>query len=150
MSKQSYPNRINDWQKLLGASNDNAADLPQLETIRTDLQKTLDRALAISSERNSLRTRSLELSRDLEVVVLEGRDLAIKLRAGVKSHYGATSDRLLQFEIKPIRRTLRGERRTKKAAGGDQPPTTAPQQTIPQQPGATKQQVAAKSPAEAG
>ena len=153
MSRRTYAGLVTDWQKLLAGGKDNAADLPQLETIRTDLQEAYDLTVGFTGERKSLQAQSAQLTRNLEDITLRGRDLAIKFRAGVKSHYGATSEKLSQFDMKPIRRKLKVQRKRKKTAAGDPPPATAPQQTSaasPQQPGATQHQAAAPSPAEGG
>jgi ElaB/YqjD/DUF883 family membrane-anchored ribosome-binding protein len=148
VSRTSFASIADNWKKLLTAANENASDLPQLEPIRTNLQTALDRAQALSSERDSLRARLNQLSRDLESVLIQGKDAAIQLRSGVRSQYGATSERLVQFLLKPIRRKLRVERVKKKAAAGEQPPATAPQQppAVPQQPGTAKQLTEATAP----
>lgn len=94
--------------------------LPQLTTKYTDLVKT-------TSDAEVLETRQAQLTADLQEVnhqrrdlLKSGEDLRNRIGAVLRAEHGFTSERLLEFGLKPRRARGRGKKK---------PPTETPATT---------------------
>jgi hypothetical protein len=115
----SFAEVTSSWQKLLAACADNAAVLTMAEPQRLALEKMLKDALDLKSLQESHRGAKQEIRQQLTLAVKEGREAARRLQGAVKANVGTSNERLVQFNIKPIR--PRGAR--KKVAPAPQVPT---------------------------
>jgi uncharacterized protein YfdQ (DUF2303 family) len=107
MPNTSFADFVTDWEHLLKAVDSNAADLPQLEANRAELLATVESAKAIDVRQSSLRSELSQATRDLEAAMARGRDLASRLRAGIRAQYGLKGEKLREFGLKPFRRRSR-------------------------------------------
>lgn len=105
----SYPKQTRDWEGVLAAAEENAAALPDLQTEKSTLRQTLDKAKTLKDLQASHQAARQETTQALKQVLQEGRDQAAKLRDAAKFKIGRRSERLVQFNITPLRK------RTKKA-----------------------------------
>ena len=78
-------------------------DLPHLEAYRLRLELVNAEVGDLLTQQASLAARRQELSRRLQALVAEGRQLAAFLRLGVKLRYGTRSEKLAAFYIQPFR-----------------------------------------------
>lgn len=107
----SFAGVISSWQKLLAACADNASALTMAEPQRLQVEKMLKDVLDLKSVQESHRGAKQEIRQQLDKMLQEGREAARRLQGAVKANLGTANERLVQFNIKPIR--PRGPRKPK-------------------------------------
>lgn len=118
MSKSSQEGMLSDWEQLLGAVGANREDLPHVEAVRARLAAHVEELRLLHSDRDRLWTETQRMTEEILQGLTDGRDLAIRLRAYVRSTYGIHSDKLLEFGIKPLRRAKRLKDRSPEGCWG--------------------------------
>lgn len=91
------------WQRLLPPLAANAVDIPHLEEYRRRLELVTTEVRDLFAQQASLAARRQDISRRLQALVVEGRQLAAFLRLGVRLRYGTRSEKLSAFHIQPFR-----------------------------------------------
>ncbi|HTG35803.1 MAG TPA: hypothetical protein VLB76_23000 [Thermoanaerobaculia bacterium] len=104
MSDNSLTGILSDWDGLLAAVEANREDLPYVEPCRVLLEASLTDLRALHARRATLQAELRRSTRDLRDLVACGRDLAVRVRYGVRSRYGFRSDKLAEFGIRPSRK----------------------------------------------
>jgi len=104
MSDNSLAGILSDWDGLLAAVEANREDLPHVEPCRVQLEASLMDLRALHARRATLQAELRRSTRDLRDLVAGGRDLAARVRYGVRSRYGFRSDKLTEFGIRPSRK----------------------------------------------
>jgi len=103
--KKSYADFITDWQKLVDA----VAGDPQLADLKN--KALLEEQLALVKELNARqalhRAAGQQATQELNGALVKGKDIAIQLRAEVKSRIDPRAERLVQFDVRPIRKKPR-------------------------------------------
>ena len=99
----TYGENRDDWQRLTPALEANAADLPHLEAPRIQLESVNTQVGDLLTEQAALSARKQEVSKRLQALIAEGRQLAAFLRAGVRQRYGNRSEKLAEFHLVPFR-----------------------------------------------
>jgi hypothetical protein len=112
MAKNSLVHTVAHWERLLAAVEENRKDLAFLEMFQAQLGKEMDCVKDLRDRGTALRAERRQVSRDLRVFLARGRDLASRLQAGARSHYGARSEKLTEFGIR-----LRRRRRVRETPG---------------------------------
>jgi hypothetical protein len=120
-----YGVTLNGWERLLASLEANAQDFPQLETYRAQLKALLEAARETSAQQTAMAATKQEATKRLQGALVDGRKLANFLRNGVRQHYGNRAEKLVEFDLKPLRN------RVKTTA---QPPTVKPPTTPPPTP----------------
>ncbi|HKG34709.1 MAG TPA: hypothetical protein VKB22_13280 [Gemmatimonadales bacterium] len=110
-----YGVTLNGWERLLASCEANAKDFPQLETYRALLLTMLVQVREISAHQTAMAASKQEATQRLQALLTEGRKLATFLRNGVRQQYGNRAEKLVEFDLQP----LRGRTRT---ADGVKPP----------------------------
>lgn len=100
----SYPGTVDDWEGLLTSARNNADKLPDISRHTTALELVLGQTRAMKAVQDSHTAARQEATQELKKLLARGRELAIRLRAVVKGEIGPTSERLVQFKVKPIRK----------------------------------------------
>jgi len=105
-----------DWRRLIPPLVANAADFPHLEAPRLRLEAIDIETGELLLQQSALAASRQEISRRLQVLVADGRQLAAFLRAGVKQQYGTRSEKLSAFNLQPFRgrKAAKGEKAAKK------------------------------------
>lgn len=93
-------------------------DLPHLEVLREKLVMTEAEADQLVIERDFHKAQKQEATRKLQAALEDGRRTAHALQAGLRLHFGPSSEQLSAFGMKPSR----GRKRSKTKAS----PTNAP------------------------
>lgn len=101
MSK-SYAATLSHWEVLLAGATVNRDDLPALEHYRAQLEAVLKEAKETQARRLSHEWEARQMTRDLEVRLRLGRDLAAQLESGVRLLYGRRSPKLGEFGVKAL------------------------------------------------
>jgi hypothetical protein len=121
-----YGVTLNGWERLLASLDANAQDFPQLESYRTQLKTMLDAAKASAAHQTAMAATKQEATQQLQETLVSGRKLATFLRNGVRQQYGNRAEKLVEFDLKPLRQKVRTTEATKPPVT---PPTTAPHPT---------------------
>jgi hypothetical protein len=104
MPNATFPEETTDWGQLATTVDVNKADLAHLEPQRARLAVVRESAIAAKIRQEANRALLQQSTRDLEAFMKEGRDLATRLRNGVRTQYGLKSEKLTEFGMKPRRK----------------------------------------------
>jgi len=104
MPSQSFPEETTDWGQLSTTVDVNKADLAHLEPHRARLAVVYDGSKATKLRQEALKAELQQTTRDLEALMTEGRDLATRLRNGIRTQYGMKGEKLTEFGLKPRRK----------------------------------------------
>ncbi|HEX4960543.1 MAG TPA: hypothetical protein VF173_06870 [Thermoanaerobaculia bacterium] len=131
MSKSNRnANDLKQWGETTVAIAANAADLPQTEIPRAALEKLTAELQHLVVEQNLFQSNKQQATKRMAEIHREGSKLATVLRVLLKQHYGASSDKLVELGVKPVRLG-----RPRKAAPTVTPPPVAePTPAIPASP----------------
>jgi hypothetical protein len=116
----SFAKLMLSWEKILSAFTDNAGALTTVEPQRAALEAFLAQARDLKGRHDSHRAAKQEIRQQLEQVIEGGREAARRLQGGVRGNLGTYNERLVQFNIAPLR--PRGPRKRKPAP----PPAQTP------------------------
>ena len=118
----SYADVVLDWELLLAAVHDNAGDLAAIEPQRAALAQHLEATQAVRAKQDSSRAVKQQTTQELKKMLVEGRELAMRLRNAVRANIGPRNERLVQFGVAPLRK----RRRSEKPVEGEDPGETSP------------------------
>lgn len=116
----SHADVVDDWEGLLTAARNQVEKLPDVGRHISALELVLGQTKAMKAQQDSFTAARQEATQELKKLVAEGRDLAIRLRGAVKAEIGPRSERLVQFNMKPIRK------RSRKTKAEEPPEVTTP------------------------
>lgn len=103
----AYKGIFRDWEGVSGACAKNADLLPKSEAIRPELDAIVVQLKDFKIQQENLVGTRQALTQRIRQLVVEGREVARKLRNQIKVELGAKSEQLPQFGIAPIRRQVR-------------------------------------------
>jgi hypothetical protein len=124
MPKTSFADIVTDWEHLLVKIAANAFDLSFLEEPRGQLALVLQGAKDASARQSTFKAQLQQATRDLEANLNTGRDLATRLRNGVRTRYGLADEKLTDFQLRPRRKLQRNKQKGKKKTAS--PESVAP------------------------
>jgi hypothetical protein len=123
-----------DWEAVLGATAQNAAQLPGSEALKADLEALLAQARDLKVQQESHTGSRLVATQQLDKVIDAGREAARKLRAFAVVHLGTANKALSQFGVTPRQR--RGKKKPadspQPTVGGAQAPAHNQTESAPQ------------------
>jgi hypothetical protein len=103
MPSTSMADFMTDWDALLKRVAANGAELPDLSAYSAPLAQILEAAKEGIAEADGHRGAKQEAIKTLRGILTQGSLAATKLRAAVKAHYGRDSERLVEYNMRPIR-----------------------------------------------
>jgi hypothetical protein len=109
---------VGGWEQLLTALLANTQQFLHLEEQRNRLQQLLERARQLATEQDLHTAAKQEASKELKVILADGKKLATFLRNGVKERFGNRSEKLVEFGVQALPPPPPGDRRHRGA--GDQ------------------------------
>jgi hypothetical protein len=115
-----------DWEELLDAVQKNPDLQPTVETERQSLAQSLTEVQSLKTRQNELRGLRQEVTQKLAAAIQQGRDTALAVRSVVKGKVGPKNERLVHFNIAPIRKHPR-----KATAAPKEPPAGGTPETNP-------------------
>jgi|GEM_PF-282886 len=118
MARNQNGSTQSTWKLLSTSLAANAKDLPHLEGHQVELAGTLAKAEDLTAQFAALTASKQDISKQLTVLMEEGRKLATFLRVGVKQSYGNRSEKLVEFGLRPLR--------TRRKLAATPTPTTTP------------------------
>lgn len=104
MPKNSYADDTFDWSQLLASVGKHPDEMDFMEDLSSELRLILTSVMDLNKERLQLKARSQQITRDMEALQNRGRNVAGRIRAGVKTQYGLNSEQLTEFGMNPRRR----------------------------------------------
>jgi hypothetical protein len=107
MASKTFSKTVTDWEMLATTVANNAADLAHLEATRLELTSVLEEVMGLGVQQDRMQSESQQASRELDELMRKGEALAARLRAGIRSQYGYKSEKLTEFQLRPIRRRSR-------------------------------------------
>lgn len=113
---------LDDWASLLAAVAEDATVLPNVEPHRLALEQVHKDMLAAKARRDLHAAAKQEATQEMKALKLKGKDAAIALRGAVKADMGPRSERLVHYNVAPLRK-----RQPKKKPAGPDPESPAPQ-----------------------
>jgi hypothetical protein len=99
---------MKEWEMLLATVASNKDDLPYIDGYRQQLEVEMAGAKAASVRQSASQAEAQQASRDLEEFLTRGRDLANRMRSGVRAKYGIRGEKLKEFGL----RVFRGKKKT--------------------------------------
>jgi len=128
MSQETtYRGILGDLERLNSSLIVNAAELPQLEGVRGQLEQLLIQAREVAQEQAALIAKKQDASQRLVKLLRNGQRVATGARKVLKAHYGVDSEKLAEFGVQPFRGRAR-------RTGPVKPPNPAPQPARPATP----------------
>jgi hypothetical protein len=106
-----------DWDSLLAAYKEHASLLGDGEADRAFLEQARKDAFQLKSLQESLRARRQEATQQLDALVRQGKEAAMRLRSLARHRFGPRNERLTHFRVAPIRK-----RQSRRAAETGQTP----------------------------
>lgn len=100
MPKESLVVTVGQWEQILDASDANEADLEFLGPYKTELRELRERALELSVRQAALAAERQQVTRELDAVKERGREIATRLRFGIRTQYGEVK-KLIEFGLRP-------------------------------------------------
>ena len=126
MARQNQADTLLRFKRLLDALPEDPPELPELKTARAKLGAMHDRLQTLYAEQAAMTAAKQAATREIETVLEEGRRTANFLRLGLQTHYGKTSERLVEFGIQPFRGRSRRKKQPAPASGNEgEPPSPA-------------------------
>src|SRR5688500_1629991 len=102
MARNAYDSMLKHWSELEG----NVAVVPELaflEPKRAELEAE-EKGLREALDRQAAgKTQFHEATREIEGHVARGKELAVQLHDGIRSHYGRSGEALNLFRLRPRR-----------------------------------------------
>jgi hypothetical protein len=125
MASNTFSKTVTDWELLATTVAANAGDLEYLEPTRVELVAVLQTAMALGVQQDRQQAEAQQTSRVIEETLRRGEALAARLRAGVRSKYGYKSEKLREFQLRPL------GRRSRVQEPAPQPEAPAPDPVLP-------------------
>jgi len=122
----SYAKVVQTFKKVLAATEEHAAKMPDVSQLREELQGVLLDAEGAKVRQDSLTATRQATTQELKEILVHGRDLVMRLQFAAKLALGPRNEQLVQFASAP----LRG--RTTKPKGVPPPPEAPAPETVPQ------------------
>ena len=104
MAKTTFPEETTEWGELSTTVEANKADLAYLEPHSSRLAVVLDGVKTTKLRQAALKAEVQQATRDMEAFRTEGRDLATRLRNGIRTQYGLKGEKLTEFGMRPRRK----------------------------------------------
>ncbi|HJX28039.1 MAG TPA: hypothetical protein VJ885_09010 [Thermoanaerobaculia bacterium] len=123
--KSSQPEFIRHSEKLLSAIVSNPTLLPDLSDLTVPLEQTITEIKVLSGRQETLKADKQKTTQDLRAAFDRARDQAIRIRAAVKSRLGPRTEKLVEFQVAPIRPRTRTTKKKPVAVTQATPATTA-------------------------
>ena len=100
---QRYLNVLNGWEQVAAAQEANATEIPHMEAPLAKLRGFLEQARSLTNEHHTLTATKQEVSKNLQKTIKQGQKLVDLMRTGAVEQFGADSEKLVEFGVKPFR-----------------------------------------------
>lgn len=121
----SIPERIARWKVIAAGLKTLLPEMPYLTEMHTELERVILQSEELDARHEALKAETREVNRTREDLARSGDDLRQRLGASLRTHFGFTSERLIEFGLPP--RRTRGRDLKKRAPRGSSTAPPAPQ-----------------------
>ena len=102
-NKTSYADLVRELERLLQAFDDNPVTMAPAAPQRDALETTLEELKDLKARQDSFAAQRQEATQQVEAMMLRAREEARRLRGMAKGLLGTKNERLVQFQVAPIR-----------------------------------------------
>ncbi|HEX7185211.1 MAG TPA: hypothetical protein VF756_25525 [Thermoanaerobaculia bacterium] len=106
-NNSSFADTLLDADQLLAAIAANADQLPSAEKYRDPLVQAVAEIKELRVRQQTLRADKQKATQDLKAAVRRIKDLMLHLRTAVRSDIGPRSEKLVEFNMAPLRQRSR-------------------------------------------
>lgn len=99
----SFADQILDWQRLLQACDGNSEVMLPAQDMKAALAQTLAQVRGLKAVQDSAAAERQQATQDIQEAIQVGREQARRLRGMAKGLIGTKSERLVQFQVAPLR-----------------------------------------------
>ena len=128
MPRTSHADLVTHFENLTASVVANKDDLAHLQDLGTQLAVETAGAKAALVRQSTQKAEVQQTTQDLQGFITRGKDLATRLRTGVRSKYGNRSEKLTEFEVRPLRKRKAA---TTKAKPAEEPPKLGEEKATP-------------------
>jgi len=100
---QKYLNALNGWEQVAAAQEANAAEIPHMEAPLAKLRGLIEQAQGLTNQHHALTASKQDVSKDLQKTIRQGQKLVDLMRTAAVERFGAESEQLVAFGVKPFR-----------------------------------------------
>jgi len=117
MSKsKSYKENLVDWQTLAENLAPRVPDLPHLAADQKALSDLVAQAHALQDQRDAHKASLQDINKQRRVLATQARRVQNRLAASLRGTFDPDSEKLVEFGVKPRRKTVRRTREAKLAS----------------------------------
>ena len=129
MATTSQTDFISEWRFTIATVDANAVELAPAQNDRVQLEAVLAKTEEARQRQSFHLFQYQQATRDLEAGLAEGRALHTKVRNFIRAIYGLSSEKLVEFKLRPRRARVSKESKKKPSDAGPTPPPTAAPET---------------------
>jgi len=100
---KTLPQRISRWKVIAAGLKPLLPDLPHLADLHGQLEQVITQSEDLNARTEAIRSESQDVNRTRVDLARNGDDLRQRLGASLKTHYGFTSEKLIEFGFGPRR-----------------------------------------------
>ncbi len=124
---QKYLNALNGWEQVAAAQEAAKAEIPHMEAPLAKLRGLLEQARNLTNEHHALSASKQDVSKQLQKTIRQGQKLVDLMRTGAVEYFGAESEKLVEWGVKPFR----GRARKATTKPPENPEAKAPDSSSP-------------------
>jgi hypothetical protein len=123
----SFPILSRDWESLMTACKEHPEIATLTEPLRVELEAVLLNGKTLADKQATFKAQSQRATQELKESVVQGKELARRLRRVAPFLLGTRNEELVRFKIKPLRKRVsrkKGPEVNPPAPDGESPQTT--------------------------
>jgi len=114
MSKsKSYKENLVDWQTLAENLAPRVPDLPHLAADQKALSDLVAQAHTLQDQRDAHKASLQDLNKQRQTLAAQAKRVQTRLAVGLRNAFDVDSEKLVEFGVKPRRKTVRRSRAAK-------------------------------------
>ncbi len=125
MSKSSIADQMVDHENLVITAKASAAEVPGIATYIAPLEEVLADLKDLNPRLETRKGVKQQEIQERKVLLKKAKDLASRIRAALKAHFGLDNERLVEFGARPVRPRAKSQKNNKPEPA-PQTPTPAP------------------------
>jgi len=106
-SLNAFADIVRDWESLLDAAERSPEIQPGIEVERQAVAQGLAEVRSLKARQDELTALRQQVTQQLKAAIARGKELAIQLRAVAKAKLGPRNERLVHFNMVPLRKRQR-------------------------------------------
>lgn len=106
-----------DWKELLQAVQSDPEVQPSVTAESQSLTQSLAQFQSLKARQNELRGLRQEVTQQIKATIVAGKETAIRVRSVVKGKIGPKNERLVHFNVAPLRKRPRKSKAAALAVG---------------------------------